>query len=305
MSIAKKELKHMKKVLSFDIGGTKIAYAIINEKGEFLNEIIKVSTPKTSAGIYELLKTTVKGLEDEIDGVAIATAGAVNNDGTKITSHVGNLPEGYNQTDFLSLTNKPVLVENDANSAGWAEFAIGAAKYCKDVVVLTLGTGVGAGIIVDGKLLKGKSGAAGEMHFPIDSGHKRKCTCGLFDCFESFASGTGLNANAREFMGDDATSYDVIRGIKEENHQALAAFNQWQDYLTKGLIMLANIFDPEMIVLSGSMAKFVEYEKVNQDVNKQILTQPFLLKEAVFENNAGMIGAALLLISKLSASGHK
>ncbi len=289
----------MKKVLSFDIGGTKIAYAIINEKGEFLNEIIKVSTPKTSSGIYELLKTTVKGLEDEIDGVAIATAGAVNTEGTKITSHVGNLPAGYNQTDFMSLTNKPVLVENDANSAAWAELVIGSAKGCKNVVVLTLGTGVGSGIIIEGKLLKGKSGAAGEMHFPIDSGHKRKCTCGLYDCFEAFASGTGLNANAREFMGEDATSYDVIRGLKEGNHQAKAAFDQWQGYLVKGLIMLANIFDPEMIVLSGSMAKFVEYDKISQEVNSQILTQPFILKEAFLENNAGMVGAALLLMSKI------
>ena len=140
----------MTKILSFDIGGTKIAYAIINEKGEFLNEIIKVSTPKTSSGIYELLKTTVKGLEDEIDGVAIATAGAVNSEGTRITSHVGNLPPKYNQTDFMSLTSKPVLLENDANSAGWAEFSIGAAKGCKNAVILTLGTGVGSGIIVDG-----------------------------------------------------------------------------------------------------------------------------------------------------------
>ena len=198
----------MKKVLSFDIGGTKIAYSIINEKGEFLNEVIKVSTPKTSSGIYDLLKTTVKGLEEDIDGVAIATAGAVNGQGTAITSHVGNLPEGYNKTDFMSLTAKPVLVENDANSAAWAEYSIGAAQGCSNAIILTLGTGVGSGIIVDGKLLKGKSGAAGEMHFPVDSGHKRICGgCGLYDCFESFASGTGLNVNARESMGPEATSF--------------------------------------------------------------------------------------------------
>ncbi len=290
----------MKKVLAFDIGGTKIAYSIIDENGCFLNEVIKVSTPKSAAGIVELLKTTVKGLEDEIDGVAVSTAGAVDTKGTRITSVPGNLPEGYNQTDFMALTTKPVLVENDANSAAWAEYSIGAAQGCNNAIILTLGTGVGSGIIVDGKLLKGKSGAAGEMHFPIDSGHKRVCGgCGMFDCFESFASGTGLNTNAREYMGADATSYDVIRGLKEGNHQARAAFDKWQGYLAKGLIMLANIFDPEVIVLSGSMAKFVEYDKINAEVNSQILTQPFKLKEAAFENNAGMIGAALLLIERL------
>lgn len=289
----------MTQVLAFDIGGTKIAYSLINEHGDFLGEIIKVSTPKTSAGIFELLKTTIKGHEDQIDGVSIATAGAINNSGTAITSNVGNLPKGYNQTDFMSLTSKKVLLENDANSAAWAEYMLGAAKGCKNAIILTLGTGVGSGIIVDGKLLKGKSGAAGEMHFPIDSGRKRLCTCGLYDCFEAFASGSGLNANAREFMGENATSYDVIRGLSEGNHQARAAFDMWQNDLIKGLIMLANVFDPEVIVLSGSMAKFVEYAKVNQEVNNAILTQPFLLKEAKFENNAGMLGAALLLMDKL------
>ncbi|MCQ2741498.1 MAG: ROK family protein [Alphaproteobacteria bacterium] len=289
----------MTKILSFDIGGTKIAYAIIDENGKFLSAIVKEPTPKTSAEIYDLLKATVKKFEAEIDGVAIATAGGVNNEGTKITSHVGNLPEGYNKTDFVSLTAKSVLVENDANSAGWAEFAAGAAKGCKNAVVLTLGTGVGSGIIVNGALLKGKSGAAGEMHFPVDTGCKRKCSCGLEDCFEIFASGTALNLNAKEFMGENATSYDVIAGLKTGDQNARAAFDKWQDYLLKGLIMLGNIFDPEMIVLSGSMAEFVEYEKLNAQANAKILTQPFVLKKAVFENNAGMIGAALLLAKKL------
>ena len=289
----------MKRVLAFDIGGTKIAYGIVDENGKFVGEISKVATPKTSKEIFELLQKIVGDVETEIDGVAIATAGAVNHEGTKITSHVGNLPENYNQTNFPALTSKPVLVENDANSAGWAEVALGAAKGLKNVVVLTLGTGVGSGIIVNGSLLKGKSGAAGEMHFPIDSGHKRKCTCGLYDCFESFASGTALTRFAQEYIGNSATSYDVIAGLKTNDKKARAAFDEWQNYISKGLVMLANVFDPEMIVLSGSMAEFVEYEKLNTEANAQILTQPFVLKKAAFENNAGMIGAALLLIKKL------
>ena len=170
----------MKKVLAFDIGGTKIAYAIIDESGNFINEIIKVTTPKTSNGIYELLKTVIKGSEDEIDGVAIATAGAINNENNKIISHVGNLPEKYNELDFTSLTSKPIFLENDANAAGWAEFKLGSAKGTQNAVVLTLGTGVGSGIIVNGKLLKGKSGSAGEMHVRFGFGHNRKCTCGLW-----------------------------------------------------------------------------------------------------------------------------
>ena len=93
-------------------------------------------------------------------------------------------------------------------------------------------------------------------------------------------------------------AYDVIDGIKNGNEQARKAFDKWQNDLTCGLIMLANVFDPEKIILSGSMAKFIEYEKVNKAVNEAILTQPFILEEAKFENNAGMIGAALLLFGK-------
>ncbi len=289
----------MKKVLAFDIGGTKIAYAIIDEQGNFTNEVIKVTTPKTAAGIYELLKTVIKGSEDEVDGVAIATAGAVNNENTRIISRVGNLPEGYGDTDFMSLTAKPILLENDANSAGWAEFKIGAAKGSRNAVVLTLGTGVGSGIIVDGKLLKGKSGAAGEMHVRFGCGHERKCTCGLWDCLETYVSGNALTTDAKIYIAPDATSYDVIRGLKENNPKARAAFDHWQSCLENALVMVGNLFDPEVVVLSGSMAQFVEYEKIGKQANGDILTPPFELKQAKFENNAGMLGAALLLLEKL------
>lgn len=289
----------MKKVLAFDIGGTKIAYAVIDENGNFTNEIVKVTTPKTSEGIFELFKTVIKGLEDEVDGVSIATAGAVNNDNTKIISHVGNLPEGYNQLEFTRLTDKPLLLENDANSAAWAEYKLGAARGTKHAVVLTLGTGVGSGIIVDGKLLKGKSGAAGEMHVRFDAGHQRKCTCGLWDCLETYVSGNALTTDAKIYMKDDMTSYDVIRGLKDGNAQAREAFDHWQSCLENTLVLMGNLFDPEVIVLSGSMAQFVEYEKLNKQANDDILTQPFKLKQAEFENNAGMLGAALLLLEKL------
>lgn len=287
----------MEKVLAFDIGGTKIAYALIDKNGNFVTEVTKQATPDSSEKIYDLLKKTISEYEKDIIGTAIATAGAINKEGKKITSHVGNLPEGYNKLDFMSLSNKPVLLENDANSAGWAEFAIGSAKGCQNVITLTIGTGVGSGIIVEGKLLKGKSGAAGEMHFPIDSCKKRKCTCGIDDCFEIYASGTALNLYAKEYMSENATGYDIIEQ-KSTNPKARKAFDEWQGKLLQGLIMLGNIFDPEMIVLSGSLSKFIEYERLNKQANEQILTQPFVLNEAKFENNAGMIGVAMLYFDK-------
>ncbi len=287
----------MEKVLAFDIGGTKIAYALIDKNGNFVSDITKVATPDTSEKIYDLLKKTISEHEADIVGTAIATAGAIDKEGKKITSHVGNLPKGYNGLNFISLSSKPVLLENDANSASWAEFALGSAKGYQNAITLTIGTGVGSGIIVEGKLLKGKSGAAGEMHFPIDSCKKRKCTCGIEDCFEIYASGTALNLYAKEYMGENATSYDVIEQ-KNTNSKAKEAFDEWQSKLLQGLIMLGNIFDPEIIVLSGSLSRFIDYEDLNKRANEQILTQPFILKEAKFENNAGMIGVAMLFFDK-------
>jgi len=289
----------MKKILAFDIGGTKIAYAIIDENGNFTNEIIKVTTPKTSAGIYDLLETVIKGLEDRIDGIAIATAGAINNENNKIISHVGNLPEKYNELDFLSLSTKPILLENDANAAGWAEFKMGAAKGTKNAVILTLGTGVGSGIIVDGKLLKGKSGSAGEMHVRFGFGQERKCTCGLWDCLETYVSGNALTTDAKLYMSTDATSYDVIRGLKDNNQKAQAAFEHWQSCLENALVMVGNLFDPEVIVLSGSMAQFVDTKEIEDAVNSEIVTTPTSVRIGTAGNYSGMIGAGLLAISSL------
>ena len=182
----------MKKALAFDIGGTKIYSTIINENGEILAEIDKFATPKSLDEILDILSNQIKKHENETDIIAIATAGAVNNENTGIVSSTGNMPQGYNKIDFQSLSKKRVFVENDANSAAWAEYKIGASRGTSVSVLLTLGTGVGGGIIINNNLLKGKSGAAGEMHFKMYPDKRRKCTCGGWDCFEIYASGKAL-----------------------------------------------------------------------------------------------------------------
>ena len=158
----------MKKALGIDIGGTKISYAIVDEEGNFLNEVHKIKTPKTKDEIFDTLACIVSEAENDVDFIAIATAGAVNNENTKVIGSTANLPSGYKDIDFSLLSNKKVFIENDANSAAYAEYKLGAAKGYNNSITLTLGTGVGSGIIINGKLLKGKSGAAGEMHFMLE-----------------------------------------------------------------------------------------------------------------------------------------
>lgn len=281
----------MRTALAIDVGGTKIYSAIINEKGEIISEIEKHHTPKTFSEIKELFENIIKRHEDEVEIIAFATCGAVNNTNDGILGSTGNIAKEYPSMDFKALSKKPVFVENDANAAAWAEHIIGASKGMPYSIMLTLGTGVGGGIILDNKLYKGKNGAAGEMHFKMRTDKHRKCTCGSWDCFEIYASGTGLKKTAEEISGNpDITTYDVI----EKNDRKI--LDKWQDDILAGIIGLANIFDPDVIVLSGSMAEFVDIDYLEKQANKEIVTTPFKVAKATAGNYSGMIGAALLAL---------
>lgn len=289
----------MKKALAFDIGGTKIYSTIVDETGTIIGDIQKFSTPKTLEGIKEILSTEISNHQEEVDVIAIATAGAVNNENTKVVSSTGNLVENYRTIDFQSFSAKKVFLENDANAAAWAEYKIGASKNCSTSVMITLGTGVGGGIIINDRLFKGKSGAAGEMHFKMYPDKRRKCTCGSYDCFESYASGTGLKITAEEITKNpDVTTYDVIEGVNKNDKLMIEVFDTWQNHIIQGLIGLANLFDPECIVLSGSMAQFVDTDKMEKIINSEIVTAPTSIRKATAGNYSGMIGASLLAIEK-------
>jgi len=287
------------KSLGIDIGGTKIYAAVVDENGNICSEIKKYSTPKTKTEIENVLKEVISQFENEINVIGISTAGAVSNDNTRILGSTGNLCKDYPQIDFMSLSNKKIVLENDANCAAWAEYKIGAGKGKENLIILTLGTGVGGGIIINGQLLKGKNGAAGEMHFKMSRNKRRPCTCGSFDCFEAYASGTGLKLTAQELSQNPAmTTYDVIDGVKNNDELCIKILNTWQNDIIDGAIGLANIFDPDYIILSGSMAQFVDYEKITNAVNKELVTTPTKIIPAKFANNAGLIGAAILATSK-------
>lgn len=288
------------KVLAFDIGGTKIAYATVDRNGKILNEVIRHPTPAAPGAAAKLLKTIIAQFEDQIDAVAVSTAGTVDRTNSRITGSVGNMPEGYMDTDFKALSAKPVVVENDANSAVWAEHVLGNAKGHDNVILLTLGTGVGVGIIADGRLLVGKSGAAGEVHFPVRYDNNRLCGCGRYYCLEIYMSGKALSLEAKAaYKDDNATSHTVIEGLKQNALPAVTAFHNWQEMVKNGIVIFADIFDPEVILLGGSMAHFIDYKRLNDEANRMIVTTPFELKEASFENDAGLIGAALLCVQKL------
>src|SRR5574344_117583 len=290
----------MKKALTFDIGGTKISCTIIDETGKVVGDIEKFSTPKTIDGIKDIIKKSIEKYEHEVDTIGIATAGAVNNENTAVISSTGNLVENYRNIKFQEFSKLPVFVENDANAAAWAEHIIGSSKDCANSVMLTLGTGVGGGIILNNKLFKGKSGAAGEMHFKMFTDKRRKCTCGAYDCFEIYASGNGLRLTAVDMSGNkDITTYDVIDGVKKQDKLMTDILNKWQDDIKIGIVGLANLFDPDCFVLSGSMAQFVDEKKIEDEVNSEIVTTKTSVRIGTSGNYSGMIGAGLLALEAL------
>ena len=304
------------RALAIDVGGTKIYNTIVDETGKIVAEVEKQPTPKTFEEIRNVLSKIVKKYDNDVDVVAFATAGAVNNENTGVMGSTGNIANGYPKMDFVNFTKKRVFVENDANAAAWAEHILGSSKNCPYSVMLTLGTGVGGGIIIDNKLMKGKSGAAGEMHFKLYRDKRRKCTCGSYDCFEAYASGTGLMTTAVDITKvPNVTTYDVISEVNAVLEQTKAsedkktkterllmyasskyveAFLRWQDDILIGCIGLADLFDPNVIVLSGSMAEFVDVEYIQKELNKEIVTTFTEVKLASAGNYSGMIGAALL-----------
>ena len=283
----------MTKALAIDVGGTKIYCAIINENGEIISEIEKYPTPKTFSEIKQTFENIIKNTKIMLILLAFSTCGAVNNQNSGIVGSTGNIAKEYPRMNFASLSIKSVFVENDANCAAWAEYKLGASKNSSVSVMVTLGTGVGGGIIINNQILKGQNGAAGEMHFKMYSDKRRKCTCGSWDCFEIYASGTGLKITAEEMLNNkNITTYDVINGVKQNDNKYIEVFNSWQNDIINGLIGLANLFDPDCIVLSGSLAEFVNTETIEQAVNSEIVTTPTKVYKATAGNYAGMIGAA-------------
>ena len=247
----------MKKALALDVGGTKIYNTIINEEGEILAEVEKHPTPKTFDEIKSLFENIIKKYEKDVDVIAFSTCGSVNNEHTGIVGSTGNIAKGYPSMNFGALSSKKVFVENDANCAAWAEHILGASKGFADSVMITLGTGVGGGIIVDNK----------------------------------------LKITAEEISGNpDITTYDVIGGMQNGDKLMTKIFNRWQEDIMLGLVGLANIFDPSVIVLSGSLAEFVDTDYLTREVNSQIVTTPTVVKKAEAGNYSGMIGAALLAL---------
>jgi glucokinase len=209
----------------------------------------------------------------------------------------------------------PVFLENDANAAAVGEMWLGAARGCSDVMSVTLGTGVGGGVILDGKLWRGSHGSAGEIgHTTVDPFSGLKCKCGNTGCLELFASATAIVRMTRESLSlfpetklksDELTAEKVYKAGRDGDELALTVFKRFGMYLGIGLANIINLIDPEIIVISGGAANgwdLFASEMYRQVEERAFRTAAQQVKIARSEcgDNAGLLGAARLAQTALT-----
>jgi len=315
-----------KKYLGIDIGGTFVKGGIIDDMGKVIDTLsVDTHADKDANFVIQniidnlclplLSKSNLK--ISDIEGIGIGIPGIVNSK-TGIVAFNGNLK--WRQVEIVKIMQNKlktkVLITNDANAAAFGEAKFGASKEYKDSILITLGTGLGGGIVADGKLFEGYDGAGAEIgHMAIVVGGKQ-CTCGRKGCFEAYSSASALIRDTKEAMQKDkqsvlwkecAFSLDNVSGktafeYKSSDKGAREVVDNYIKYLGEGLVNLAAIFRPQVIILGGGVSKEGDnlIKPLQQYMDENIfggkLGPRVLIKTASLGNSAGFIGAAALLM---------
>jgi len=293
--------------IGFDIGGTNIAAGVVDDS---LNILAKADIPFPKGCTCESLSLLLKNIADmfirenvnlsELDSIGVAVPGSI--DPTRehvINAHnlgLHNAPlRACVQTHFQ---NTPVLLVNDADAAALAELYKGAFVGAKTAVLLTLGTGVGGGIILNGRLFTGGRGNGVELGHSILQHGGNKCTCGNNGCIETLCSASRLAREGRcAFNEDTVTARVVIDAAKAGDAAAKKIFADYVDALGSAVASIINMLDPEIIALGGgvSHAGNFLFDALRQNVSgKSFFSEYADIVPAQMGNDAGIIGAAML-----------
>ncbi|ALS79646.1 ROK family transcriptional regulator [Planococcus kocurii] len=288
----------MEKVLGVDIGGTKIRLGIINSSGQILYE----EKIPTNIPLYPYLEENIMRIlaeHPDVQAIGIGTHGFVDPKQGKVIYSADTLP-GWSNTpvkEWLEkATGKRVEVENDANVVALAEAKFGAAQGLNRVVVLTLGTGLGGGVLWDGKLLSGgPHGGAAELGHMILHPNGVTCACGRLGCSEMYVSGTALERRIKE-AGLHMSPPELFQQATT-NPSAQKVVDGFTTDLALVISSLQAVFDMEMVIIGGgvSEAAAMWMEELQQKLETGLLN-PVEVEVARFENDAGILGAALLVL---------
>lgn len=310
--------------VGIDLGGTNIVAGVVNDRHEIVAFAkCKTACPRPSeeivADMARMTREAVKKVGitmDEVKGVGVGSPGVCNKD-TGVVERAANL--GFENLPICAMLSemlgKKVYIENDANAAALGEFIAGAAKDVNSCVCITLGTGVGGGVIIDGKVFAGSNFAGTELGHTVIVVDGEPCSCGRRGCWEAYASATGLIRQTRRAMEehkdskmwDIAGSLDKVDGrtsfeaMRAGDAAGKAVVDRYIYYIAVGLINMINIFQPEILCVGGGICK--EGETLLAPLRKYIDAEQFSkysekktkLCVAALGNDAGIIGAAGLV----------
>ena len=310
--------------IGIDLGGTNIKVGLVDEN----YNIVQKATAKTNlprpadeicGTIVELIWQCLNAAKvtiGEVNSIGIGTPGVANRN-SGVVLYSCNLD--FHNTDLRTLLkqrlNKPIYVENDANAAAFGEVLAGAGKGYSDVVVVTLGTGVGGGIIIGGKIYTGFNFCGAELGHTVIEFNGRQCGCGRKGCFEAYSSATALinmtkeameahkDSKMWEIVGGDIEKVDgktAFDGMRADDEAAKGVINMYIEYLGCGLTNIVNTFQPEVLLIGGGICKEGEnltkplYEIIKRDSYCVDEKQSTKLDICKLGNDAGIIGAAFL-----------
>ena len=302
--------------LGIDVGGTTTKGGIVTPDGAIVSRFEQPSDRNAATkGALAVADELLERSEDvEIVAVGVGAAGFV--EGSAITFSP-NLTYDDPQLGAAleARTELPVVVDNDANVAAWGERAFGAARGSEHVAMVTIGTGIGSGFVIDGQMLRGVTGAAAELGHTVIDPDGPDCTCGLKGCLEQLASGTAIARMGREaaeaerstsilsFAGsiDAITAEHVARAAREYDDTAREVLRRAGRALGVGLSNIANLFDPEVIVLGGSVTQAGEpfLGPARDELARMTAAQrrrPMRLALSSLGGDAGILGAAALAL---------
>lgn len=312
-----------KNYIGIDLGGTNIVAGVVDEDYRIIATAkTKTNLPRDAKSIcHDMSQMAVKACEnagitlDDVEWIGVGTPGIANSD-TGVVEYSCNL--GFENTPVAEYikeeTGKPVFIENDANAAAYGEFVAGAAKGTKNAVAVTLGTGVGGGIIIDGKIYSGFNYAGAEIGHTVIEVDGPQCSCGRRGCFEVFSSATGLIRMTKEAMEKDKSSimWDCLKdngevdgrtafnAMRKGDKSAKEVTDKYIKYLAVGITNLINTFQPEVLCIGGGVCNegdallLPARELVKKEVYTRNSKRNTEIVIAELGNDAGIIGAAFL-----------
>jgi glucokinase len=304
--------------IGVDVGGTKVAAGVVDENGAILARTRR-PTPSASPGdVEDVIAACVEELRDghQVEAVGVGAAGFIDADRSRVLVAPNLSWRDEPLRDAVALrTGLPVVVENDANAAAWAEHRFGAGRGEPHLVVVTVGTGIGGGIVLDGRLYRGRYGIGAEFGHMQVSQSGRRCGCGQHGCWEQYCSGRALLHEAREIADvqrgygarllelgggrpEGIEAVEVTQAAREGDPAALDCFAEIGTWLGQGLADLAAVLDPGAFVVGGGVADAGELllgpaRRVYAERLTGTRSRPHAdIRLAELGNEAGLVGAA-------------